>query len=468
MTSASELVINLYCPGSFQCEIQPCGHGPNWAQKPFSDSVLGGKYESVLGLGGFGSGKTSEIVRLAIEFCIRFPGNRVLLGRRYSVDFEGSVQPQIDEILNPALILKYPTKKEPYYILRSSGDTPSRLYCGGLYGTNRKRIGKFLGSEYGAIFIDQAEELSYDDHLFLKGRLRHKVPVRVLVYIANPPNVGHWLHTTFELERHQRSVMMHSLPTAANQKNLPPDYISRLTQDYKDRPGWLKCYLEGTWGYTVLGDPALAGFRDGTHILKMKYDPTRIIFRAWDFGWKHPAVGWYQLKENGGAHKFAEDMGDKILIRDYARHIVTRTNLMFPSAQVRDLGDHAGNQANDKENLSSIDILKKEFSIKVETKPNPSIDGTLVLMQKYISMLGRDGSPCYTVDPECRITIDGLQGGYCRDDKGQVIKDGFFEHIMDDDRYLFHHLFASESDSAKAARQMKIRTATYGFSGGAQ
>lgn len=461
-----EIVINLYCPGGIQCAGFPCFHGPNWAQKPFSDAVLSGNFTDVLAIGGFGSGKTSEAVRQSVELAVRYPGNAILLTRKYTKDVDSTIAPVCAEVIPQEIILKRPTQKQPFYVVRTSGEKPSQIWVMGLYGTDRKRIGKLKGQNFGAIIVDQAEELSLEDHLFLKGRLRlATVPFQILVYIANPPNIGHWLHNRYEVEKLKGSPMF-KLPTWANQDNLPPDYITNLRADYKDRPGWLQTYLNGDWGYVVIGDPALRGFKDETHLKVIPYDSSRTLFRSWDFGWQHPAVSFYQIKPGGGPHKLKEIMGTNILIRDFGLKVVTMTNELFPLAQVRDFGDHAGNQRSDKDNRSSIQILKDEYNIKVETKPNPQIDGTVGLMQKHISLLNSDGIPSYTVDPSCRITIDGVQGGYCRDEKGEIIKDGFFEHIMDTDRYLFWNLYASGSDKVREQiRNMKIRSATYGFSG---
>ena len=461
-----EITIGLYCPGGIKCS-GVCYHGPNDAQRLSSEALFSGQYEEILDLGGFRSGKTTEGIRAGTELGVRYPANRVLICRKYTNDFNGSVAPIIEELMPDPIVLKRPTGKDPFYIIRSSGERPSEIWCLGLYGTDRKRIGKLKGLELGAVVVDQAEEITLDDFLFLKGRLSRPVPIRPILLLANPPNVGHWLHTWFELEKNKHKCEMFSMPTEANRHNIPEGYIENLRRDYADRPGWLKCYLEGTWGYVVLGDSAFVGFRADSHMRKVEYNPAKVLYRGWDFGWKHPAVTWHQFTEEGGLHQLHEDMGDKIDIRKYARHIVLQTNQRFPGASVVDYGDYAGNQKSDKDDAkSTIEILRQEEGIEVKSRPNPSIDARISLVQKYISMLS-GAHPFFTVDPSCRITIDALEGGYGRDkENGEVIKDGFFEHIMDATGYVFWNLFQHDANEAKKrARQVKIRSASYGFGG---
>jgi hypothetical protein len=430
-----------------------------------SDAVLSGNFDDVLGIGGFRSGKTSEGVRIATELAVRYPGNRILITRKYSVDYQSTIAPVIREIIPDAIIVKEPTSKDPYYTIRTQGNKTSDIWCMGLYGTDRKRIGKIKGQSFGSIIVDQAEELDQTDIDLLKARLSLKaMPFHVLLLLANPPNIGHCLHTRFEIERSKGRRAMFNLPTEANKDNIPPDYIEKLKEDYQDRPGWVQAYLNGTWGYTVIGDAAFKGFKDLTHILTIPYDKNVEIVRSWDFGWKHPSVSWYQRKAGGGLHKLKEHMGDKILITDFGRAVVTMTNEFFPGAKCEDFGDHAGNQKNDKDNQSSIGILKRDYGIEVKTKPNTSIDATIDLVQKNISSLNGDGQPRFTCDPSCRITIDALQGGYSRDENGEVIKDGFFEHVVDTDRYVVYNLYGNQITGARqSAKNIKIRSATYGF-----
>ena len=205
------------------------------------------------------------------------------------------------------------------------------------------------------------------------------------------------------------------------------------------------------------------GFKAASHIMTRTFKPARTIYRSWDFGWHHPAVGWYQTTEDGGAHKFMEDMGANVLIRDYAPYIIKKTNEKFPRATVHDIGDYAGNQKGDKDTFSTIEILKNDFNVEVISRPNPFIKARADVVQKHISLLVGDG-PAFTADPSCRVTIDGLQGGYSMDDKGDVIKDDFFEHQMDETGYFFWNIFHNADNPVrKLARSIAIKSPNYGF-----
>ena len=113
--------------------------------------------------------------------------------------------------------------------------------------------------------------------------------------------------------------------------------------------------------------------------------------------------------------------------------------------------------------MSTIEILKNDFNIEVVSRPNPIIKVRAEVVQKQISLLVNDG-PAFTVDPSCRVTIDGLQGGYSMDDTGDVIKDDFFEHQMDETGYFFWNFFHNSSNPTRArARSIAIKSPSYGF-----
>ena len=60
-----------------------------------------------------------------------------------------------------------------------------------------RRYAKFRGLTLAGIYVDQTEELPFDYHEDLKGRLSQKGYPQQLLYTPNPPQEGHWLTEVF-------------------------------------------------------------------------------------------------------------------------------------------------------------------------------------------------------------------------------------------------------------------------------
>jgi hypothetical protein len=72
-----------------------------------------------------------------------------------------------------------------------------------------------------------------------------------------------------------------------------------------------------------------------------------------------------------------------------------------------------------------------------------------IVQKKLITAI--NGEPGLQVDPDhCPILIAGFVGGYARDEEGQVIKDGYYEHLHDALRYGAVNVFGAAQESKKA------------------
>src|SRR5690606_22073214 len=49
------------------------------------------------------------------------------------------------------------------------------------------------------------------------------------------------------------------------------------------------------------------------------------------------------------------------------------------------------------------------------------------------------GIPQLTIDPGCSLIRAAYFGRYVRGDDGRPLKDGYYEHVADADRYISHH-----------------------------
>lgn len=162
------------------------------------------------------------------------------MGRKQSVDFRTTTLETWKQVIPAAA---YVIKEQAQEIV--IGGTVKIRY-GGL--DRSEDVQKFNSAELSFVFIDQAEEITRDDVMALRGamrqRLRSEAVATKILFTANP--APSWLREEFIPDRPggaQRFVR--ALPT--DNPMLPEGYIDQLKLAYKHRPELLKAMVEGDW-----------------------------------------------------------------------------------------------------------------------------------------------------------------------------------------------------------------------------
>lgn len=112
----------------------------------------------------------------------------------------------------------------------------STVMFGGL--DDKERTEKILGQEYATLYFNECSQIPYDSRNKAITRLAQQSPLKLRAYYdCNPPPVGHWIHSMFELHRDPRtkeplpnpddfrSMLMNP---ADNMDNLAPEYLELL------------------------------------------------------------------------------------------------------------------------------------------------------------------------------------------------------------------------------------------------
>ncbi|HLA49800.1 MAG TPA: phage terminase large subunit [Thermodesulfovibrionia bacterium] len=184
------------------------------------------------------------LVMEGLALCLEYPGNRIFMGRKIARHFrETTLQTFLRMV--PAGIYKINEQKQEIKI--KAGNHTSVIQYGGLL--NREELDRFTSAEYGAVLIDQAEELEEQDFITILSRLRFKLPSGLAphyrgFFTANPracsfkqrfitspnPDVQNFIPSTY-----------------LDNPHLDSSYIPRLRELYKNRPGLISAFLEGNW-----------------------------------------------------------------------------------------------------------------------------------------------------------------------------------------------------------------------------
>ena len=183
-----------------------------------------------------------------------------------------------------------------------------------------------------------------------------------------------------------------------------------------------------------------------------------MVYRGWDFGKVHPAVVWIQVLFPW-VNILYELVGDNITLEEFALIVIGKTSTWFPDAnKIIDVCDpHGINEKDD--GRSSIRVLK-DLNIQPRYRFDEREIG-ISEVERLIKMLAK-GRPVLRANPiTCPSICEGFRSGYKRNRRGEIIRDGWFEHPMDALRYVitmvFKHFDKSRADADKKAKNYVYR-----------
>ncbi len=367
----------------------------------------------------------------ALKQSMLYPNNRGLIGRKNYTDLRDTTMRTFFEVCLPELIKSY-NKTEHHLCLINGSEVFFREL------KDRSGLGSF---ELGWFYIDEAEEVQESIFTYLKGRLNASATKRQCGWLtSNPPNKDHWLFNAFE-SGNANHYSIHA-NTYQNKKHLPDSYISELESLPES---WRKKYLMGEYGFTPDGKPFYDGFKDSLHRRLLNYIKGKTIYRGIDFGFHHPFCVWGQVDANDRFMVLKELMGADITIDKFADRITLFENEHFPDVEFKTFYDPAGEQVSDKNEQTSVEILKDK-GITGSCKQSTYRERKELMEQKLSTLIA--GIPALIADESCHVIIDGFLGGYhypeAKDGKPveeTPFRDGYYEHGLNALEYIIVNLF---------------------------
>jgi len=175
------------------------------------------------------------------------------------------------------------------------------------------------------IWAEEATELSYEDFLQLKLRLRRKNEFRNQIYLTfNPVDANHWLKT--KLVDAPSPEMAALVTTYRNNPFLPEDYVRDLERLSEQDENYYRIYALGEWG--VLQNLIYTNW-DIAEALPEMYD---LQVFGLDFGYNNPtALIEVRMRENEAwIHEvlYRSHMTNQDLV-GFMRDVVSRSAQIF-------------------------------------------------------------------------------------------------------------------------------------------
>ena len=190
---------------------------------------------------------------------------------------------------------------------------------------------------------------------------------------------------------------------------------------------------------------------------KFPYNQNLPTFCSIDFGYRMPAVGWFQIYRVGGLYHI--NMIDEIL---HESNIKTDELALKIKAKrynvIKYYGDPAGKQVSGQSGLGDIEIFRRN-GIKINTKTDKtsrSIASGISHIRGFIE--NADNQRFLHIDEKCTGIMEDLENYRYpeakegQDLKQEPLKDGYHDHGCDMIRYFFINQFPIKN------RQFKVRT----------
>lgn len=408
-------------------------------------------------VGGMGSGKSRMVIQEIELSCVQWPNLPVAVYRKTLPSLRDST---LQEWRSHCTKEIWDFKERDVRAICPNG---SFVNFRGL-----DEASKAKSTEYGLLIMEEADEFTLEDFIYLNGRVRKKGnwPLRIIL-LLNPVDEDHWIYSEFvknksDYEGRGGLLVLH-LSTYDNSENLPEGYIEQstagMTDDEIDR------YIHGNWGTIVKGEPVYKKYLNPEiHLETWDYIPgAHRLIRGWDFGFNHPACSFRLVDLRGRKNCRHSMMGEKTDLDVFAQQVLETTERLFPGAQVKDFGDPRGH---DRSQSSTSKTANTAFEVLQDCGIYAIGErGSRDYVEKGIQQVRRefgtlvDGKPELTIDPRNTLIRTAYFGKYVRDETGAPKKDGYYEHPADADRMISHHTKNDTAVSSAIAQNVARRRA---------
>lgn len=268
--------------------------------------------------GARGGGKSWSTQRKSILLSMEYPGIKILVIRREYADMENSIIDPILAILPQEL---HTYNKTEHRINFVNGST---IKFGNMPGYGAAVMGKYQGSEYDVVFLEEATQFLETEFRGLAAIIRgtNNFPKRMYL-TCNPGGVGHrWVKRLFVDRKFQGSEdpkdYVFIRATVRDNKDLMknnPDYIKQLEllpDDIRD------AHLNGNWD--ALSGVYFEEFMDGIHTCKpFPIRPHWKRYRAMDYGLDMFFCIWVAVDEEDRCYVYRQFEQSNMIVSDAAR-----------------------------------------------------------------------------------------------------------------------------------------------------
>ena len=412
-------------------------------------------------MGPFGSGKSvASIFEIFLRAQQQAPGTdgvrrtRWIIARNTFGELENTTMKTWEDWFAPVTIKA--TKKPPYtHIIGGPGWEAEVIFLALDKPEDQKKL---LSFEVTGVFFNEAREIPYELIQAATGRVGrypakkdmpegHKGPWptwRGILLDTNPPHNEHWWYLNAEedawaVDEEGKRVEVDDIDpdnrweffkqpsgladNAENIDNLPGGKNYYTQQLGGKTQQWIDVYVHGNYGFLRHGMPVYGNCWNPDTMTakhKIKPRPGGEIVVGVDSSGRHPAAIFAQKTPRGQwqiLSELAVQEDEGMGAENFAKLLSSYMQNHFPNNQFQVWGDPAGDWGSQNNERTYFDILKAQgIYIKAPKSITkmPTRDQVRLRVEMVMSVLNRnvDGDPALTVNPNCKILLGGLNGGY--------------------------------------------------------
>lgn len=211
-------------------------------------------------------------------------------------------------------------------------DNGSRLYCVHLKTSQRdNRYATVRGLTVAGFYIDQLEEIPEDVYNEAALRLSQPGFPQQMMVSPNPVPDNHWIAKRWPTTAQKPDHRYIRLTIWDNKHNLDASTIRAAEALYPEGHPQRGIKIEGKRGLNVEGTPVYNGaFMRARHLRTLAIDPNLPLLEAYDYGFHHPCVLWYQYAPWGWVRVLGGVMGSDMHLDAFLPVVERYRNLWFP------------------------------------------------------------------------------------------------------------------------------------------
>jgi len=347
----------------------------------------------------------------------------------------------------------------------------SRLYAVALKASQAaQRYAHIRGLTTAGFYINQLEEVPEDVYDEAALRLSQPGFPQLMIVDPNPVPDTHWIAKMWPDDNRKPDHRYIRLAIWDNKHNLSPETIAAAERLYPEGHPRRRVKLEGKRGLAVHGKPVYVGaFNRTRHATQaVELHPDLPLGEAYDYGFHHPCVVWYQYAPWGWLRVLGGVMGSDLHLEHFLPIVERYRNLWFPQRVRIDATCDPAGAAQNSQGLRGTPVgmlqdwyrehgerdAKGAFVTPMFTPDANQPERRHAATELAATYMARqvNGAEAFLVDPERWVLvalgderfdnffIDGLDAGYVLEDEPRHSnrlgtywvpkKDGWYEHAQ--------------------------------------
>lgn len=415
--------------------------------------------------GALRSAKTWTILIALRTLLEEYPGIQIALARWTEGDLNQKLIPDYRRVCAlMGLTHGQWNSREAAYDLANG----SRCYCVHLKTSQRdNRFSTVRGLTVAIFYINQLEEVPED--VYDETALRISQPAYPQLMVVDPNAVPdqHWIAKRWPTNNSRPDHRYIRVAMRDNAHNLDIKTIEAAEALYPDGHPLRRVKIEGKRGLDVRGTPVYLGaFQRARHVRSLSLIPDLPLCEAYDYGFHHPCILFYQYAPWGWLRVLGGVMGSDLHLDAFLPVAERYRNLWFPQRLRLDATCDPAGAAENSQGLRGTPVSmlrdwyfehgeRDQFGAFVQPRFFPDAnqperrhaanERAATYMRHRVN-----GDEAFLVDPDRWVLaelqderfdsffIDGLEAGYVLEDENRHSgrlgtysvpkKDGWFEH----------------------------------------